>query len=397
MLNETDADSRVRGDQCSIIRDRAALAALHGAWSDLWRRSRREYVLTTPEFAEIAARVPPDDRARQMTAVALHDRARRLVLIWPFVTYRHHGLRIAEPMASEWGDYSEVLTEDSPFAAMRVADAWAAIRRHCACDLFWLRFVRHGGRFDRALASSKGARFNMGELVACEARLADASWQDYWESRSRQERRGFEGKRRRLEKIGGLLTFDTITDPARAIPILDWLVEVKKVWLDHSGQPDRIRLRTPEFRCILHEFATVFMPQGRSELHVLRQGERLLAADINLIDKQRVEWFVGGFDPDHVKYSPGMLLKRRIVEAVNRRGLDYDMRLGSGQHKRFWQTDEVMTTSWRIANSTLGGAYVMGKRLNEMRPLRHRTERPASNGEERPSGARGESLSSGAI
>lgn len=359
-------DTSGSSDVHTVVTDWDELERLAPEWRELWQRASHDYLLTTPEFAEISRRVSPDQRERRLVCVVSRGQQGRLVLIWPFVVYRNHGLRVAVPLSSEWGDYSDVLVEDGPQAQERVRAAWRTLRRACRCDLFGFSFVRASGRLATLIAGECRVKFALHDLEAPEAILGGLTWDAYWASRSARERSGFGRKRRRLQEQGPL-AIEEIRDPQRAAPVFDWLIEAKKVWLGKSGKEDKIRLLTNEFRDFLNALATSFMPDGRSELHVLRQGDTILAADLLLIDKARVEWYVGAFHPDYGKYTPGMLLKEHTLQQVIARGLDYDMRLGGGQHKHFWETRVEPTTTWRVANSPAGVGYVLLKNAAKLK------------------------------
>jgi CelD/BcsL family acetyltransferase involved in cellulose biosynthesis len=367
----------VTGDEYEIITDLQQIEALAPEWAALWQRAHADYLLTSPDWARISQRIPPDARVRRLICVVAR-RNGRLDLVWPFVVYRNNLWRVAVPLSSEWGDYSGVLVEDGPDADARVAAAWETLRHTCRCDLISLSFVRENSVLARLVGRDTGPKVALHELEAPWASLAGHSWQSYWASRSARERNGFARKRRRLEE-GGALTIEEIHAPRDAAPVLEWLIEAKKVWLAKSGRPDKIRLQTDEFRRFLSALADTLMPEGRCALSVLRQGQTILAADLNLIDKARVEWYVGTFHPDYARFTPGQILKEHCLRWACERGLDYDMRLGGGQHKHFWANRVEPTTTWRLANSPWGAAYVWMKqglaasrgqlgRLSRLRP-----------------------------
>lgn len=378
---DTMAVPLTSADVYEIISDWRQLDALSPEWAALWQRAHADYLLTSPDWAGISRRIPPDARARHLVCL-IARRHGRLGLVWPFVVYANNWWRVAVPLASEWGDYSSVLVEDGPDAEARVSAAWAVLRRSCRCDLISLSFVRENSSLARLVSRDRRPKVALHELEAPWASLTGGSWQTYWASRSAHERSGFARKRRRLEEKGAL-TIEEIRTPREAAPVVEWLIEAKRVWLAKSGREDKIRLLTDEFRQFLCALTDTFMPEGRCALFVLRQGETILAADLNLIDKARVEWYVGTFHPDYARFTPGQILKEHCVRWACEHGLDYDMRLGGGQHKHFWANRVEATTTWRLANSSWGVAYVRLKQglaavRGQLRRLRVSRSSPAS-------------------
>ncbi len=139
------------------------------------------------------------------------------------------------------------------------------------------------------------------------------------------------------------------------------MIRHKRTWLDHAGREDKICLRTDEYPRFLKAQVRAFFPSGHCMIFVLKLDDRIIAMDLASIDKVRFECNVGTFDYELRKYSPGHVLKEHHIRWALERGLDYDMRLGDGEHKRFWGNRAERTFTWRVANSPWGMAYIAGK------------------------------------
>lgn len=348
--------------------DEHEIDALQPEWRDLWQRASGDYLMQTYDWAQISLRHPPDRRPRRAFCV-VGRKFGRADVIWPFVVYANNHLRLATMIAAEWGDYTSPLVADGPDAAERTRTAWLAARRLVPCDVFDLRFVRQSSVLHDIIANDASPKEMLYKLEAPWIALKGfADWDGYWQTIDADHRRDLGRKERRLAELGAVQVHE-ITDPARGRDMIDWMIHHKRIWLDHAAKEDKIRLRTQEYPQFLKAQVDAFFPNGQCLIFALTLNDRVLAVDLVSIDKMRLEWNVGTFDYEFRRFSPGLVLKRHHVRWAWERGLDYDMRLGGGQHKRFWGNRVEQTTTWRVANSAIGRGYILMKRGIKM--LRH--------------------------
>jgi CelD/BcsL family acetyltransferase involved in cellulose biosynthesis len=347
-------------DEFELVAD-TRFDALKPEWDALWRRAPREYLMQTPDWAAISVRRPPDGRPRRAMCV-VGRRKGRIDALWPFVVYQNNRWRVATTIAAEWGDYTSPLVEDGPESSVRTRAIWGAARRLVRCDLFDLRYVRESSDLHRVISEDPTPKELLYPLEMYEVLLKGyATWNDYWQTIDPNSRRDLNRKRRRLQEQGQVAV-QQIDDVGRGRELIDWMLHHKRIWLDHAGKEDKIRLRTNEYGDFLKAQVETFFPTGRCMMFALTLNDRVLGVDLASIDRTRFEWNVGTFDYEFRRFSPGLLLKEHQVRWAFERGLDYDMRLGGGQHKRFFSNLVEQTNTWRVANSAWGHAYVLMKR-----------------------------------
>lgn len=344
------------------------LETLDDGWAELWKRSQTAYLMQTLEWTRITLENPPDNRRREVYCI-VGNQDGQVDVIWPFTVYRNNQWRMATPIAADWGDYTSVLVEDGPETAMRTQAAWQAARRLIPCDLFDLRFVRESDPLHSIIEHDSTPKQTLYQLEAPWIALKGfQKWDDYWQTINANHRRDLGRKRRRLAEQGEIRVHE-VTDPARGRELIDWMIDHKRIWLDHAEREDKIRLRTDEYPRFLKAQVDALFPTGRCMIFALTLGDRVLAMDLASIDKTRFECNVGTFDYEFRKWSPGHILKEYHIKWALDRGLDYDMRLGDGEHKRFWGNRIEQTTTWRVANSAWGHAYVLLKQgIARLRP-----------------------------
>jgi CelD/BcsL family acetyltransferase involved in cellulose biosynthesis len=338
-----------------VITDWSGLGKLQDEWNALWRRARHAFALQTFAAADLIYRTPLHGRSTQIWCLVGRVEG-ELALVWPFTIHRNHGWRLAAPLAGDL-DCSDPLIVDDPACFHYAREAWAYTTRECPCDLFHIQFVRrHMPLHDLIeLAPSRVLIYDL-ELPLVEF---SGGWGDYQNQLSKKQHSGFARKRRRLLELGNI-RFEQL--PCDTPELTDWIVEHKKKWLAGTGLPDRIRLTRPRFAEFLRGVLQDLGPRGHCQVFAIRQGERLVAADVNFADQRTLQWYVGTFDEEFGKYSPGQLLKEYVVHWALDRGLIYDMLGGTGQHKNYLATKVEQVTTWRIGRTKWGRCYVWLRR-----------------------------------
>jgi CelD/BcsL family acetyltransferase involved in cellulose biosynthesis len=72
-------------------------------------------------------------------------------------------------------------------------------------------------------------------------------------------------------------------------------------------------------------------------LHLLCSGSDVIAALYVLVDRQRAYAYIGGFDPEWSRYSPGVLLMAyAMARAVEAGCVHFDLLRGSEPYKYAW-------------------------------------------------------------
>lgn len=360
LLRHATPSALRRPEEFALVTDLRALERLRPEWKALWQSAPFDYLMQDFDWTRITLENPPDPRPRRLACLTGRCDG-RLTVIWPFSVCRQNGLRVATQIAAEWGDYTSPLVADGGDQVEKVARAWSALRALCGCDVFDLRFVRDSTPLSTVLRRDRSHKRILYKLEAPWTALRHIpDWDAYWETRDADHRRDYRRKQRRLAELGAL-RFEMAADVGQGEKLIDWIIAHKRIWLDHSGKEDKIRLLTAAYPQFLKAQVRAFLPAGRCIIFALKLDDRIIAADLASVDKSRLEWNVGTFDYEYRKYSPGNLLKEQQIRWALTRRLDFDMRLGDGQHKRLWGNRVEETYTYRCANSTLGLGYLAAK------------------------------------
>ena len=279
-------------------------------------------------------------------------------LIWPFVKYRGRLHSIAHPLGSETSDYSTVLIETCVDAEQRITNALKVLRITCKCDRLEMPNVRADCILGSVLSQSAAVAVYTHQTpwVSWAGIL---SWETYLHTISKTIRNGLKRKLRRLEEIGEV-RFQVVNEPAQCDAILDWMIVQKRTWLEKSRLYNDWIL-TPEYRAFLHASIMLFAPSGQRMIFTLELNGRVIAAELSSVDRSRVEWFMGAYDIEYGKYSPGQLLKMECLRWSFDRGLNYDFRPGNEPEKFIWNNCNDEATNYVLVNAW-GAIYVFGEK-----------------------------------
>ncbi|WP_353228029.1 GNAT family N-acetyltransferase [Novosphingobium sp.] len=333
----------------TITQERDFLA-LEREWDQLWARTHR------PQFSHRFAwfrhgwETTGRPRGRRMFIVVMRVNG-RAVLIWPLAVHRRLAWQVGAPLGPEFTEYDSVLVEDSPAAADHLRAALGFLHRHCPADLVVVPHARAGSAMQAVLSAETlpGTRHTLPSPLVSFAGFA--SWDAYWNARSKNTR-GNTGRRSRRFAELGTVTYELIEDRAEFEALLAWTLAHKVEWMARM-RLDNDFMRTSEFAQFLRVMGTtVTAPEtrpGRLVMFALKLGGKTVATKIGTLDALRYEGFIAAQDPDFASYSTGAIAMMECLKWCMARGLEYDFRIGEEPYKLDWATDDRPATTYRLA------------------------------------------------
>jgi len=350
-------------DRYEVVTTPEAFLALRGPWDELCARAHARFVGQTFDWAWLCWQTVAHPRGRTLACIVARS-GDRLVLAWPLAISRD-GWRgaTARPLDSETSEYSDILVEDGPDARGRVACAFAMLRRARACDRLELANVRADTLLASVLASPpQGPKpMRAGSMSAASVNWHGIdSWDGYIEALDAKERRELGRKKRRLEEQAPL-RMDAVRDAGEAAAVIDWTLDRKLAWLETTGRHNDW-IATPEHRAFLKASMAALGPAGRRVIFVLRLGETIIAMLLSSVGDTQLEWFMCASDPAYSRQSPAQVLREYVLRWAYERRLDCDFRMGEQRFKALWGNAVTPTSTWIVANSLRGRAWVSGSR-----------------------------------
>ncbi|CAG9192869.1 CelD/BcsL family acetyltransferase involved in cellulose biosynthesis [Paraburkholderia tropica] len=315
-----------------------AFRALQPQWRALLAKSEAVSPFVDFAYAELAA-----ERALANGAVvevaAVYEELDVCVL-WPVAIERRGVLRCAQPLGSGCGEeYGGPLIADTRRAEFYDAAVRAVRRLHA--DLLSVPMLEEGSALQLALAAAPQswvrrrlpARWREMPGYAIGLR-AYADWDDYLATRHSSLRAALRASLKRLGKLGHV-SFDWCANAEEAHDVLTWLFANKRRWALARGI-DSPYLMDDSVRDFFIELAQRIDLSRTPLVACVKVEGRPVAASVNLVGAQSVEYFITTYDEAFGTYSVGNLLVEFIAQWAHAHRRDFDFRPLHGDYKLRW-------------------------------------------------------------
>lgn len=272
------------------LRQRSGAAVFQGpGWILAWWRSRS-----------------PGDRSR--LCVGLGWMENELLIVMPFVTRWHRGVRVLEWAAKECSDYCDaVVHPELAGSGAAVAAVWTAVSRSSGFDLAYLSHVRPDAAVRRLFEAGSGRvgfRQNRRSDKSLQVIRAGTTGTGWFRGLTKKNRNNHTRGKRILGEVGEVAVRQY--GPADEWqPVLDRMIALKRQWLAQTGQENPLLSRdAATLRALADELAR----QGSLRLFCLECGGALAAASLNILAEGRMQAFFAAYDPEFERASPGTLI-----------------------------------------------------------------------------------------
>ena len=186
-----------------------------------------------------------------------------------------------------------------------------------------------------------------------------ASFEDWFNSKSRSFRQGFRHDRRKLAEGRIVEVMDGRQGVTASQAIIDWQFEEKRRWLARKGAR-RSWVNDDRPRALLKALAAQTDPtiSGVEPWALMVDGVPAAGA-ICFVSRTAVELFMFAMNPEFKTYGPGSLLLEDIARSAHRRGRDLDFRVTPEAYKLRWADCELDYRTFIIALTPAGYATVL--------------------------------------
>ncbi len=353
------AEERERIDdsafEIEVILDRDSFRLLEEEWNELHRSVRGSYFSQSFDWCDVAL----DTIAELSGAVLCCVIARqdgRLVLVWPWTVHRKSFFRVARQLGSGFFERQVMLVADTPDTARLVREAWNCLKAAIPADIIELRRMRPEAPLAAILQDEHvGNTAYYDEYSTVEWHEYE-NWDSYIGDRDRGRMKDNRRKRRRLEEIGHL-SFEVIADPKDFTELADWIWQHKRDWMSRTGRQS-LWIDRKDYREFLLAINSRSTPVGRLALSVLRLDGRPIAAELSAVDNSWVAAFIGAFDEQSNKYSPGQILQEQTLRWAFEHKLGYDFGVGEESYKKYWINRVGRLVTYTVPLSIPGRFYL---------------------------------------
>ncbi len=163
----------------------------------------------------------------------------------------------------------------------------------------------------------------------------DGSWGDYWGQLSRNLRRNLDYKERRLERAGCLGLVRVENGDCLEEHVQKAFDIERSGWKGENGTAIACSERDRGFYL---ELAKRMSARGCLLLYFLEYRGRSIAFSYCLQYKDRINLLKTGYSPEYGRYSPGMILQKRILQDIHQRrqGTVFDFLGARDEWKTKW-------------------------------------------------------------
>lgn len=143
---------------------------------------------------------------------------------------------------------------------------------------------------------------------------------------------------RRQLKDSGTLRLET-ADEEDLSEYLSWLFRLHNASWQNRNMPGLFGETT--LQNFHKEAAGELLRKGILHLYVLKHNERIIAAVYALVSKKRLYYYIGGFEPEMAKFSPGSVCLLAVAEDAISKGIrEFDFLRGKEKYKYQWKAED---------------------------------------------------------
>jgi CelD/BcsL family acetyltransferase involved in cellulose biosynthesis len=372
----------------SVVTDGEGFRALQDEWNDLLESDDRATVFQTWEFQYHAWRIFEDVVALRL--VLVRDEQDRLIGCAPLGSriWRMGPLsvRLLGFCALKYCDYNDFVlqTDRAPDALAALAEwfrentgQWDVMQFQPVCEDAWV--LCH----ELFLGRTRG-RFRIERYQVAPYLSLQADWSSVEDalSNKRAKKIRYEVKRLFREFPGA---FREVNQGQELECAVKQFMDLHQKRMREQHQ--RGRFPDSNARQGFCALAKALATQGHAKVDTISSDRETIAAHCIFEFRGTVSYFLGGFDPDYARLSPGnVALALGIANALRNTATEYDFLVGDEPYKYFWASGqrkiyriEWLTESWRRFPyqwwTRMRGRLVKSERLRALYMLFHTSSR----------------------
>lgn len=328
-----------------------SLSALREEWDALVEDAVEATIFQTWEWNDAWWREFGQDKRLRLVLVR---EGSRLLGIGPFYVGRHLGtpLRRLAFLGTGPSDYLTVIAaagkENQVYAAIL-----AHLLRHDGYDLADLQQLPEGSPFltwlrgvaaDRQVQKGDGIlehrRVHTRPIEVCPRVLLPASYDEYLRSLGKRTRENVRYYTRLVMRELPAASFELCGESDLTAGMQALFRLHQRRWRQRMMPGCFGSRRSRQFHL---DVAHRFMKRGWLRLHLLRSGDRILAALYCFVFRGRYYYYLGGFEPELHRYSLGTILTASALQQAIEEGCStFDFLRGKELYKERWKPTEQM-------------------------------------------------------
>jgi CelD/BcsL family acetyltransferase involved in cellulose biosynthesis len=341
----------------TLVSSFADFEALEGDWSELHQR-------VTPPAGRVflsynwnwhwCRHFLTGDGIRLAVAVGRHNG--KVVSIWPMVTQRRAGLRVATFMGMPVSQYGEVIIDrKDPRSGAWIKQGWQFVRNKMGADLVLLRKVRDDSAAGALMRELGVPRDNQQRAPYIDL-TGETSFEGFDQRYSGKDRKNRRRKRRRLEETG-TVGCHRVAGPTARVQAVALAMDRKRDWLRSVGLVSTA-VTDPRFDAFFRDAASsTGRPAGCDVVELTVDG-KCVATKVTVSDETYRGLHFTSYDPAAEKFSPGILiLETMLTDAIAEGITTFDFMAPAAPYKMEWTDKTVGIADYAVSTGLMGWLY----------------------------------------
>lgn len=232
-----------------------------------------------------------------------------LVALAALVTRKFRGMRVLEWAAKDCSDYCDILIAPGLDNQAVLASIWQHVSTSSRFDVAYLSHLqeRANTQLLQRIGVAKSVRLRPSRRVALATGINLADWTSSkaWFQSLGKKGRNNHTRGLRILETGGPVSFRLLERDEDIALALDRICALKQRWADER------QVASPVLRdgaVLLRELVLTLARIGSLRLFVLECDKQIVAASINIIERDRLLAFFAAYDPEFERASPGTLI-----------------------------------------------------------------------------------------
>ncbi len=289
------------------VRDPGRLWEVEAAWQALWTQADGN-VFQRFDWVGAWWRATGQTSGYRLNVVLVW-REDELVALAALVTLRFRGMRVLEWAAKDCSDYCDILIAPGIDNPAVLASIWRYVSTSSRFDIAYLSHLQQQAhaQFLARVGAAKSVKLRPSRRVALATGIDLADWTSSkaWFQSLGKKGRNNHTRGLRILETAGPASFRLLERDEDIALALDRICALKQRWADER------QVSSPVLRdgaVLLRELVGALARVGSLRLFVLECDKQIVAASINIIERDRLLAFFAAYDPEFERASPGTII-----------------------------------------------------------------------------------------
>ncbi len=372
MTTTTDTHDLVTGAngiRLAVLRDLAAIGHAAGAWQALEQRCLQDltYFQTFDWCSNWLSHVAPAVPGTEPYVIAVWQGESLVAVVPLMLTRTRLGVRVVSALGDPHTQYAGMLLDPDACTASITAmlRSYLAMPQHC--DALYIELLPASSPLAAMLNAADRDMAYVNQSASLDLSRFETP-ADYFEDADPKKRRKRSQLRRKIENTIGPLQLRTVWGGEPEFEeLVHRCVQMKRDWIAGTGRISA-GFSIPAYASFLSRLHGRADQSEGAVAFVKQAGDTIIAIEISMIRNGHLYAYIGGFDWELRKLSPGLVqMEATIGWAINNNLKAYDLLGNVASYKDSWTNVTCELQAFSRAYTATGWVYSFAWRTR-MRP-----------------------------